>query len=191
MLPIIINPLDMRFALIGSGIASSRRLQMLIEHNVKMPVVFAPKPDDDFLAATEKYKQHIEFRNHLPSQQDLQDFNIVYIADFDDKISATLYEKCKKANILVNVEDKINFCDFHVPSIIKRGNMLITASTGGKSPALARALRKDLEARYNEDWAEKLDKLARKRQRWKKQNIGIDKLSELSNHYMKKNQWFI
>jgi precorrin-2 dehydrogenase/sirohydrochlorin ferrochelatase len=56
--------------------------------------------------------------------------------------------------------DDVEHCDFAAPAVVRRGDLLIAVSTGGRSPALARRLREELEARFGDEWAAALDLLA-------------------------------
>jgi precorrin-2 dehydrogenase / sirohydrochlorin ferrochelatase len=55
--------------------------------------------------------------------------------------------------ILVNIVDQPERCDFILPSVVARGDLAIAVSTSGRSPALARKLRTELEARYGSEYA--------------------------------------
>jgi precorrin-2 dehydrogenase / sirohydrochlorin ferrochelatase len=55
--------------------------------------------------------------------------------------------------IPVNIVDEPARCDFILPSIVERGDLAIAVSTGGKSPALAKKLRKELETVYGQEYA--------------------------------------
>jgi precorrin-2 dehydrogenase / sirohydrochlorin ferrochelatase len=59
--------------------------------------------------------------------------------------------------VLVNVMDDVPNCDFAAPAVVRRRDLLIAIGTGGRSPALARKVREDLEERYGEEWAEVLE----------------------------------
>jgi precorrin-2 dehydrogenase/sirohydrochlorin ferrochelatase len=62
--------------------------------------------------------------------------------------------RCRRA--LVNVMDDIPNCDWSAPSIVRRGELVLTIATGGASPALAKKLRAQLSAVYGEEWSEVL-----------------------------------
>ncbi|MBH8157196.1 bifunctional precorrin-2 dehydrogenase/sirohydrochlorin ferrochelatase [Clostridioides difficile] len=95
------------------------------------------------------------------------DYKEIYIKDASVIIAATnnrelnmeigLY--CKAKNKLVNVVDNIEISNFTVPSYIKRGDLLISVSTGGKSPSLSSKIKKEIEERYTEDYEEYLNVL--------------------------------
>jgi precorrin-2 dehydrogenase/sirohydrochlorin ferrochelatase len=55
--------------------------------------------------------------------------------------------------------DDIPNCDFAAPAVVRRGELVLAISTGGRSPALARKLREELEQRFAAEWAELLEVL--------------------------------
>src|ERR1700760_993665 len=63
-----------------------------------------------------------------------------------------LATRARAQGVLVNVEDVLPLCDFHVPAVVRRGDLLLTASTGGQVPGLARALRERLAAQFGPEW---------------------------------------
>jgi len=62
------------------------------------------------------------------------------------------------------VVDDPEFCSFIVPAVVRRGDLTISVSTGGKSPALARKLRQELEQQYGNEYAILLQYLGRARE---------------------------
>ncbi len=62
--------------------------------------------------------------------------------------SARLAQLARDAGVLVNVEDVPDLCDFHVPAAVRRGDLLLTVSTGGRAPGLSRILREWLETPF-------------------------------------------
>ena len=61
------------------------------------------------------------------------------------------------------VDDK-ELSDFTVPSFVKRGDLLLSVSTGGKSPSLSRKIRKDLEEVYDDSYEEYVELLGQARE---------------------------
>jgi precorrin-2 dehydrogenase/sirohydrochlorin ferrochelatase len=54
--------------------------------------------------------------------------------------------------LLVNIVDDPDRCNFILPSLVQQGDLSIAISTGGKSPALAKKLRKELEKQYGPEY---------------------------------------
>ena len=75
------------------------------------------------------------------------------IAATDDKDLNHHVSTCaREKGVLVNAVDQPPDCDFIVPSIIRRGDLIIAISTSGKSPAMARKIRKGLEAQFGREY---------------------------------------
>lgn len=58
----------------------------------------------------------------------------------------------RERGVLVNVMDDVPNCDFAAPAVVRRGELVLAISTGGRSPALARKLREELEERFGAEW---------------------------------------
>jgi len=58
---------------------------------------------------------------------------------------------------LCNIADRPEVCNFVLPSIVNRGNLVIAISTTGKSPAFAKKMRQDLEKEFGEEYDEFLE----------------------------------
>ncbi len=59
----------------------------------------------------------------------------------------------RRYRVLVNVVDRRDHCDFIMPSVLRRGELQIAVSTGGRSPALARGIRLRLEDLFGPEYA--------------------------------------
>ena len=105
---------------------------------------------------------------------------LVIAATDDEQVNREVYHQAKQKNILVNVADCPELCDFILPSILDRSPIVVAVSSGGKSPILARQLRARLETlippsygrlaemvgRYRQAVQDKLPKLAMRRRFW-------------------------
>ena len=83
---------------------------------------------------------------------DLDDASLCVASSADPRERAAIHSACRARGVLVNVMDDPAHCDFAAPAVIRRGDLTIAVSTGGRSPALARRLREDLERRFGEEW---------------------------------------
>jgi precorrin-2 dehydrogenase/sirohydrochlorin ferrochelatase len=80
--------------------------------------------------------------------------------------------------VLVNVEDVLPLCDFHVPAIVRRGDLLLTASTGGQVPGLSRVLRESLAEDYGPEWTQRMKELSLARAKWRSQGLSMAEVSQ-------------
>ncbi len=86
-------------------------------------------------------------------------FFLLFCATDDAAVNRAAAEDARNSGALINVADAPELCDFTVPGQVRRGDLLLTVSTGGKSPAFARRLRRELEEQYGEAYGGYLDLL--------------------------------
>ena len=75
----------------------------------------------------------------------LEGMFLVIGATDDPEVNQRINSAARSKNLLCNIVDKPRECNFIVPSQVHRGDLLIAVSTGGRSPALAKKIRQDLE----------------------------------------------
>ena len=144
MLPLVLNPLSLKIGLTGRGEALTRRAALLAEAGVEARLL----PVD-------------------ASDAVLGALQLLFVAGLDEGEGRLLASRARALGVLVNVEDVLPLCDFHVPAIVRRGDLLLTASTGGSVPGLARALREWLSENFGPEWTTRLKDLSAARARWR------------------------
>src|SRR5207245_1921238 len=70
----------------------------------------------------------------------------------DGAVSAEVASEGRRGGVWVNAADDPDHCDFILPSVLRRGALTVAVSTGGTSPALARAIREELETYFTDDY---------------------------------------
>jgi len=85
---------------------------------------------------------------------DLAGSFLVIAHDPDPGERGRISAAARRAGALVNIVDDIPACDWAMPAIVRRGELLLAIGTSGASPALARKLRERLAAEYGPEWAE-------------------------------------
>jgi precorrin-2 dehydrogenase/sirohydrochlorin ferrochelatase len=91
--------------------------------------------------------------------EDLDGAFLCVAASAEPAVRAAVYRAARERGVLTNVMDDVRHCDFAAPAIVRRGDLTIAVSTGGRSPALARRLREDLEREFGPEWAEAVEVL--------------------------------
>jgi precorrin-2 dehydrogenase/sirohydrochlorin ferrochelatase len=147
--------------LAGNGSRALARLRALDEAGGNDVRIFAPEPTDALTAAA-----GARLVRRWPTAFDLEGRRILLVADAPDDVARPLAAHARGRDVLVNVEDVRDLCDFHIPAMIRRGDLLVTVSTGGRSPTLARLLRGEIEKRFGPEWSKRLEKLAVLRDQW-------------------------
>lgn len=114
---------------------------------------------------------------HLPREYcdgDLEGFELCFAATDDGAVNSRVAAEGRQRGVWVNAADDPRFCDFILPSVVRKGDVVLAASTGGGSPALARRLREELTAFLADDYAPLADLLARVRGEIKALELRVD-----------------
>ena len=156
MLPLVLNPVNIKAGLAGRGPERERRAALLAEAGVEARLL----PEN-------------------PSDAVLGGLQLLFVAGLPEGEARDLATRARALGVLVNVEDMLPLCDFHVPAIVRRGDLLLTASTGGQVPGLARALRESLADQFGPEWTMRLKELGKARAKWRAQGLSP---GEVSHH---------
>jgi precorrin-2 dehydrogenase/sirohydrochlorin ferrochelatase len=166
VLPIVLEPASTKVGLAGAGEGLARRAAMLIEAGVE-PVPVPADADKGALAGLQ----------------------VLFIAGLDQDASTALAGQARAAGVLVNAEDQLELCDFHVPAILRRGDMVLTASTGGRAPGLARRLREWLENRFGPEWHDHLEDVSAARALWRADGVAPAEVSRRTRDLITEKGW--
>ena len=140
--PAYFNLKDKKILLVGGGFIALEKLEKLVDFTNNITVI-TKETSDDFLHFATKHNIAIEKRAY--KKGDIEGFDIVIVATDTVEIHKEIYEESRNTRILVNSVDNTAYCDFIFPSYIKRGDLTISISTGGASPAMAKRLRQYIE----------------------------------------------
>jgi precorrin-2 dehydrogenase / sirohydrochlorin ferrochelatase len=80
-------------------------------------------------------------------------------------------------------------CDFHNPAQVRRGDLLLTVSTGGRSPGLAARIRAELGRAFGPEWADRLNLIAARRAAWRRPGRPLEELARLTDATIDANGW--
>ena len=114
---------------------------------------------------------------HTPREYetaDLDEHAMCFVATDDGAINARVAADCRARGIWVNAADDPVNCDFILPSVVRNGKIVVAASTGGASPAMARRLREELTAFLDEDYAPLTELLAEVRAEVRAAKLKVD-----------------
>jgi precorrin-2 dehydrogenase len=95
---------------------------------------------------------------------DLDGTFLVIAATNSSDVNAAIFHEARQRNILCNVVDDPEHCDFYYSAVVRRGDLQLAISTNGQSPALAQRIRRELEIQFGPEYGEWLEELGRIRQ---------------------------
>lgn len=163
MLPIALDPTVLRIGLAGAGEGLARRRATLAAGGAEPVTV---EPDGP-----------------------LTGLHLLFVAGLERSQAAALADRARARGVLVNVEDIPELCDFHVPAIVRRGDLALTVSTSGKAPGLARLLREWLERALGPEWQRRLDRLAEARAGWRNEGLTANEVSLRTRDLVAREGW--
>jgi precorrin-2 dehydrogenase/sirohydrochlorin ferrochelatase len=160
--PIFLELGGRRAVVIGGGVVAVRKAQSLMAAEARL-VIVAERIDDMLTAlCTGTNAELIKSRY---SKDYLVGAVLVIAATNNHELNKQIYKDCQELEILCNVVDEPELCDFFVPAVVQRGDLQIAIGTDGDSPAYAGHLRKKLEQTFTEEHGRFLDELKAIRKR--------------------------
>lgn len=135
--------------IIGGGSVAERKAEGLLRVKANVTVV-SPSLTEVLASLVKQEKIRHIAREYCKG--DLAGFGLVFVATDDPGVSAAVYGEGRERGVWVNAADDPAHCDFIVPSVLRRGDLVVAVATGGSSPALSRAIREELEGYFSEDY---------------------------------------
>ncbi len=135
---------------VGGGSVGTRKVKMLLECGAKVTVV-SPFATEKLAKMAENNKITLHKRSYEASDPDSA-FLVIGATD-DEALNIQISRDAEKQNKLCNIADRPEVCNFILPAIVKRDDLIIAISTSGKSPAFAKKLRKELEKQFGDEYA--------------------------------------
>ena len=176
--PINIDIQGKKCVVIGGGNVAYRKILSLINTGARVEII-SPVATGEI----KKLVNHssISWIKKKYEQGDLEGATLAFVAVDSSHISSEVTSEAKELSIPVNVADDPSLCSFTLPSIVERGDLMITVSTGGKCPSLARHVRLGIEDIIDDAYGVMLTILAEVRKQLLKAKIDHDKCRDLLN----------
>jgi precorrin-2 dehydrogenase/sirohydrochlorin ferrochelatase len=184
MFPIILDLANLKVMLVGGGDSALNRLKALDAAGAKHVSVFADNFGKDFWDVAGK-----RLTTRMPNDSDITNCYAIMIVDIDEERAAKIATRARELGVLVNIEDRKEYCDFFYPSIIRHGDLIVTVSTSGKSPTLAKRIKDAIGTIFTNKWAARVDDIADKRQQWRDIGLNMKEVADMSNKYIDEKGW--
>lgn len=140
---------------------AARKLQGLIQAGAEV-IVVAPVVHPDVHALIESGR--VQWIQREARDDDLIGANLAFLATADHEVNARFEMSARERGTLVNRADSPDDGTFHVPAVLRRGDIGVGVSTGGRAPGIARLIRDDIESVLTEARIALLDVIGEARQ---------------------------
>ncbi|HEY3269246.1 MAG TPA: bifunctional precorrin-2 dehydrogenase/sirohydrochlorin ferrochelatase [Armatimonadota bacterium] len=158
--PIFVDLQGKPAVVVGGGHIAERKVRTLLECGACVTLI-APEGTPGIADLADRGT--ICWRRRAYQDGDLDGAFCTYAATNDNPVNVAVYNEAERRRQLCNVVDVPPLCNFIVPSIVNRGDLLVAVSTAGNSPALAKRLRADLETEIGPEYQALNDLLGRLR----------------------------
>jgi precorrin-2 dehydrogenase / sirohydrochlorin ferrochelatase len=136
---------------VGGGAVATRKVKTLLDCGAEVTVV-SPVATKRLHAWAGSGAIRLKERGY--QSRDLAGILLVIGATDDEILNRRISSDAERLNILCNIVDRPEVCNFILPSIVQRDDLVMTISTSGKSPALAKKLRQTLERQFGAEYAD-------------------------------------
>jgi len=149
--PIFLDIQNRACLVVGGGTVGRRKVERLLECGARVTVV-APTAGRKLqeLAAAGR----IALRKRPYQSIDLDGMFLVIGASNDERLNLQIKMDADRQGKLCNIADRPEACHFILPAVVERGDLVIAISTSGKSPAVAKRIRKDLETMFGPEYSD-------------------------------------
>ncbi|HRG83842.1 MAG TPA: bifunctional precorrin-2 dehydrogenase/sirohydrochlorin ferrochelatase, partial [Chitinophagaceae bacterium] len=163
LFPVFLKLEELRILLVGAGNVGLEKLHALLANaSAARITVVAPDVKDEIRKLIFKHPScTLEQRPYLSTDLDHKD--LVILATDNKELHKLIREEARERNLLLNVADTPELCDFYLGSIVQKGNLKIAISTNGKSPTAAKRIKEVLQEALPGQLDEVIDNLHRVR----------------------------
>ncbi|MDT0553148.1 precorrin-2 dehydrogenase/sirohydrochlorin ferrochelatase family protein [Urechidicola vernalis] len=142
--PVFLKVSKLNVMIIGGGTVGFEKLSFLLKSSPNANVVVAAKEfSKDIIALAKVHKIPLMWRPYTSNLLHKQ--HMVIAATNDLNVNKEIHYDAKQKQLLVNVADTPDLCDFYLGGIVTKGNVKVAISTNGKSPTMAKRLRQFFE----------------------------------------------
>jgi len=156
--PVNLDIRNRKCLVVGGGDVGTRKVMTLLECGATV-VVVSPAVTAKIEELSNNALIKLEKRGFKPT--DLHQMFLVVGATDNPELNRQIHTGAERLGMLCNIADRPEVCNFILPAIVNRGDLIIAISTSGKSPAFAKKIRKDLEKEFGTEYAEFLKLMGR------------------------------
>ncbi|OWR30137.1 siroheme synthase [Saccharibacillus sp. O23] len=148
-MPIMLDVEGMKTLLVGGGKIAGRKAGQLAAAGADLTVI-SPEAVREIRELEEAGR--LRWLRREASEQDAAGYRLVYAASGDETLNDRISAAAKEAGALTNVASRAQQGNFIHPAVLRRGRLIVAASTSGAGPSAASALIRELDERFGDEY---------------------------------------
>jgi precorrin-2 dehydrogenase/sirohydrochlorin ferrochelatase len=186
LFPVFLKLEMLETLIVGGGNVGLEKLEALLKNSPAAKITLIGREIRDEIKSLAVQHSSIKLIERNFRLWDAWDKDIIILATDDKKLHESIRAFTRPRNVLINVADTPDLCDFYLGAVVTKGNLKIGISTNGKSPTIAKRMREYLEDALPEDTNALLDNMQKIRDQIKGDfNQKIKVLNEVTGTWLK------
>ncbi len=159
LFPVFLKLENFRVLIVGGGKVGLEKVSAILNNSPQTRITLVASNVSDDIRTLSLKHDNLKIQERAFSESDLNEIDLVISAVNNKETSLKIKNLSKERNIIANVADTPEQCDFYLGSIVQKGQVKIAISTNGKSPTIAKRIRETLEDSFPLEINESLDNL--------------------------------
>jgi precorrin-2 dehydrogenase len=160
--PVCLDIKDRDCLVVGGGQVGTRKVRTLLACGARVTVI-SPEVTEELSRLGRQGQIRIALRDYHTT--DLASAFLVIGATDDPDLNRRVHQDAEAAHRLCNIADQPDLCNFVLPAVVTRGDLIVAVSTSGRSPAFAKHLRRQLQDQFGPEYGRFLDLMGAIRRR--------------------------
>jgi len=183
--PVFLKLETLSLLIIGGGKVALEKLESVLGNSPETSIKLVAREIIPEIRELQNQFPDIKLYERAYHDHDFNDVDLAIIAVNDIELATEIRTKAQQRNVLVNIADKPDLCDFYLGSIVKKGSLKIAISTNGKSPTIAKRLRETFTEAIPDEMDLVLDNMQNIRQQLKGDfDYKVRELNKITTQYL-------
>ncbi|MGZ3884566.1 MAG: TSUP family transporter [Bacteroidia bacterium] len=163
LFPVFLKLENFRVLIVGGGKVALEKVNAILKNSPKTQITLVGAQVNAEIRALAATHENLRIHERRFAANDLSGIDFVVVAVNNKTTSLDIRQLAKQRNILANVADTPEQCDFYLGSVVQKGEVKIAISTNGKSPTVAKRIRETFEESFPENINESIESLGKVR----------------------------
>lgn len=159
LFPVFLKLENFRVLIVGGGKVAYEKVTAILNNSPKTQITLVGSHVNDEIRRYATRYANLKVLQRSFTDTDLNEKDFVISAVNNKETSLRIKQLAQQKNILTNVADTPEQCDFYLGSVVSKGNVKFAISTNGKSPTIAKRIRETLEESFPAEINESIDNL--------------------------------